>query len=163
MRLALQSWWVVASLCLPATLAGQGTPDLLIEWSGGTARLEAAQLAALPRDTASFAFHGGQRHRFSGPRLLAVLRAAGVPVDSLRGRGLVQYVVAEARDGYRTLFSIGELLADLGNTPVIVADTMDGAALPAEDGPFRLIVPADRRPARSARQVTRIHVASPSP
>lgn len=163
MRRALQSWWLVASLCRPGTLAGQADPALVIEWPGGTARLEAAQVAALSRDTASFAFHGGAPHRFSGPRLLSVLRAAGLPMDSLRGRALAQYVVAEARDGYRTLFSVGELLAELGDARVMLADTMDGAALPTEDGPLRLIVPGDRRPSRSARQIVRIRVASPSP
>lgn len=163
MRVALRSAWLVTSLCLPGTLAGQAGPGLVVEWPGGTARLDAARVAALPRDTASFGFHGGSPHRFSGPRLLSVLRAAGVPVDSLRGRGLAQFVVAEARDGYHALFSVGELIAQLGDAPVMVADSMDSAALPAEDGPFRLIVPGDRRPSRSARQIVRIRVASPSP
>lgn len=163
MRQATLRLVFLASLCLPGTLAGQASPVLVVEWPGGTARLEATQVAALPRDTASFAFHGGPSHRFSGPRLLTVLRTAGVPMDSLHGRALAQYVLAETRDAYRALFSVGELLADLGNTPVMVADTMDGAALPAEDGPFRLIVLGDRRPSRSARQVIRIQVASPLP
>ena len=32
----------------------------------------------------------------------------------------------------------------------------DGAALPPSEGPFRLVVQGDRRPARSARMVTAI-------
>lgn len=161
MRRCFILWSLLAGLCLPGALAAQAAPALEVSWPGGMAHLDAAQLSALPRDTMSLAFHGGPPHRFAGPRLLAVLRQAGVPVDSLRGRGLAQYVMAEARDGYRALFSVGELMEELGNARVMVADTMDDTALPAEDGPFRLVVPGDRRPSRSARQLIRIQLGSP--
>lgn len=40
--------------------------------------------------------------------------------------------------------------------PVIVADRCNGAALPAGDGPLRLVVPGAARGARAPRQLTRL-------
>jgi hypothetical protein len=76
--------------------------------------------------------------------------------DSLRGRSLGTFVTVEATDGYRVLFSIAELDARFTDRVVIVADAKDGRPLPAAEGPYRLIVPGEKRPARWARQVVRI-------
>ena len=67
-------------------------------------------------------------------------------------------LLVKARDGYTVLFSLGELDAKLGAAPAIVATTCDGKTIDASDGPFRLIVPQDQRPARSVRQVERLAV-----
>jgi hypothetical protein len=64
--------------------------------------------------------------------------------------------LVEAADGYRVLFSIAELDAKFTDRTVIVADQKDGQLLPASEGPYRLIVPGEKRPARWARQVIRI-------
>lgn len=44
----------------------------------------------------------------------------------------------------------------LVNTPL--ADAKDGRPLAADEGPYRLIVPGEKRPARWARQIARISV-----
>jgi hypothetical protein len=41
---------------------------------------------------------------------------------------------------------------------ILLADRKDGGALTPGDGPFQLIVPDEKRPARWVRQVTRISV-----
>ena len=41
---------------------------------------------------------------------------------------------------------------------IIVADKADGAVLGGDDGPFKLVVEGDLRPARGARQVVKIEV-----
>ncbi len=43
---------------------------------------------------------------------------------------------------------------------MILADSVDGRPLPAAEGPYRLVVPGDRRPDRSVRQVVAIAVGS---
>ena len=45
-------------------------------------------------------------------------------------------------------------------TEVLLADTMDGKPLPADAAPFRLIAPADKRPARWVRMVKRLTVVA---
>ena len=62
----------------------------------------------------------------------------------------------EATDGYRVLFSLAELDPGFTDRVVILADRVSGQPLPASEGPYRLIVPGEKRPARWAGQVTRI-------
>jgi hypothetical protein len=122
--------------------------------------LDQAALAAMPQVEAAARFHGGET-RCRGPLLSDVLKAAGVPQgNDVRGPLLVTGVVAEAADGYRVLFSLGELDPMLGRAPVIVALSCGGAALSAEDGPLRILAGGDTRGARSVRQLVRLRVTT---
>jgi hypothetical protein len=87
-----------------------------------------------------------------------LLRWAGARIgERFQREALVTYVIAEATDGYRALFSLAELDPDFGNRTVLVADRADGQTLaPAE--PVRLIVPDERRRGRSVRMLHRIRV-----
>ena len=120
--------------------------------------LDAASLAALPRETVDAEVHGHTLH-CSGVPLGALLRKAGaVPEKSLHGAALARTVLASAHDGYRVAFSLAELDPALGDTRVFVVDRCDDKPLDAQDGPLRLLVPGDARAARSARQVESISV-----
>ncbi len=66
------------------------------------------------------------------------------------------YARVSAADGYRVVFALAELDPASRNDVPIVAASCDGNALDAKDGPFRLIVPGEKRPARWVRQVTAI-------
>jgi hypothetical protein len=100
---------------------------------------------------------------YAGPALLAVLRRAGARVDTIRGPALSQYVLAEAVDGYRVVFGLGELAAGLGNQRVLLVDRIDGQPVPKEEGPWRLMVPGDSRPTRWARQIVTIRLIQAVP
>ena len=76
----------------------------------------------------------------------------------MRGQALAAYVVFKAEDGYRVVFSIAELDSGIVDSDVIVADTMDGAAIPAKVGPLRLVAPKEKRPARWVRMLKEITV-----
>jgi hypothetical protein len=141
----------------------QQAPVLRVVFPGGRAELRPTDLAELPRDSVRTRIHDGPEHWFSGPSLLAVLRRAGARVDTVRGPALAQYVLAEARDGYRVLFSLAELAPALGNRRVILVDQMDGEVVPPEEGPWRLVVPAESRPTRWARQIVTIRIATATP
>jgi hypothetical protein len=41
---------------------------------------------------------------------------------------------------------------------ILLADTKDGQPLPPREGPFRIVVPGEKRPARWVRQVTALEV-----
>lgn len=115
------------------------------------------ELAVMPHTTVQASDHG-KPVTFSGVPLLALLRRAGVTVDSVKGAMLTAIVVATASDGYRATFSFGELAPDVGRTVVYVVDQHDGSPLASAEGPIRLVVPGDQRPARWVRQVIRIAV-----
>ena len=77
---------------------------------------------------------------------------------------MTRYVVVDAADGYRVVFSLSELDTAYTDRVVLIADTRDGVALPAREGPFRLVVPGEKRAARWVRQVTAIDVEdAPTP
>jgi DMSO/TMAO reductase YedYZ molybdopterin-dependent catalytic subunit len=121
--------------------------------------LTAADLAKMPRETATLAERAGSPIAYEGVPLTEILKKAGVPFGKeMRGKALAGYVLAEARDGYQVVFSLGELDPGLAGVRVIVADRHDGQPLSAQQGPIRLVVASDKRPARSVRMVERLHV-----
>jgi hypothetical protein len=121
-----------------------------------------ATRAALPTATATLSAHGTSQS-CAGVWLRDLVAKAGVPHgDAVKGAALVVTVSAEAEDGYRVVFSLGELDAKLGNAPILVADRCDGKALPEGDGPVRLVAQGETRGARSVKQLTRI-VATTAP
>ena len=88
-----------------------------------------------------------------------ILHKAGVPQgEALRGPAMTTYVLAEAADGYRVVFSVAELDSGIMDSEVIVADTPDGAPLGDKLGPFRLVAPHEKRPARWVRMLRFIAV-----
>jgi DMSO/TMAO reductase YedYZ molybdopterin-dependent catalytic subunit len=103
--------------------------------------------------------HENKTEVYEGVLVEDLLKKAGVPQgENLRGASLVTYVVFEAEDGYRVVFSIGELDSGIVDSEVLVADTMDGVPLAAKQGPFRLVAPHEKRPARWVRMLKSITV-----
>lgn len=120
--------------------------------------LDEAVLASLPRESVQATVHE-RRLACEGVPLAALLQASGaMPAEPLRGPHLGRYVIAMGRDGYRALFSLAELDPTLGNARIYVVDRCDGAALDEEVGPLRLLVPGERRAARSVRQLDALTV-----
>ncbi len=154
----------LAVTLLVAPLHAQSPASLeLIGPGGATRTVTAAAVAAMPRHEVSARAHMVSG-RFSGVLLPDLLRLVGMPrSDSLRGPALATYVLIEAADGYRALFAVAELDAGFTDRVVLLADRKDGAALSAKDGPFQLIVPDEKRPARWVRQVRRIRVVQLPP
>jgi DMSO/TMAO reductase YedYZ molybdopterin-dependent catalytic subunit len=103
--------------------------------------------------------HAKEEDTYEGVLLTELLKRTGVPLGAqLRGAAMATYVQADASDGYRVIFSLPELDADFQDSDVIVADTMNGAALDAKTGPFRLVAPHDKRPARWVKMVQSLTV-----
>jgi hypothetical protein len=73
-----------------------------------------------------------------------LLRRAGVPQnEKLRGTAMAIYIVAEASDEYRVVYSLAELDSDFQDSEVIVADKLNGAPLGEKQGPFKMVAPHD--------------------
>lgn len=147
-------------LLLPHQLPAQSPPPLTLIVEGVARNVTAATVRSIARDSASLTFHDQPAVMYSGYPLAALLRTAGVRTDSLRGPALSSRLVFEAADGYRVVLTLADLDPSLGGRRVLIADRMNGEPLPASEAPWRLIVVGDHRPARSARQVLRIRVAS---
>jgi DMSO/TMAO reductase YedYZ molybdopterin-dependent catalytic subunit len=127
--------------------------------------LSIADLRKMPRKTVAVMNpHEKRMETYEGVLLEEVLHRAGaMQGDQLRGLALSMYVVAEATDGYRVVFSLAELDSAFSESDVLVADSMDGAPLSATIGPLRLVVPHDKRPARWVRMLKSIKVVRSLP
>ena len=122
--------------------------------------LTSADLRKMPRKTLSVVNpHSQKKETYEGVPLEEILRKAGVPNgEHLRGAAMATYIVAEAADGYRVVFSLAELDSGILDSDVIVADTMDGAPLSEKEGPFKIVAPHEKRPARWVRMLKSITV-----
>jgi hypothetical protein len=95
--------------------------------------------------------------RYSGVLLTDLLGLVAAPLgDALRGKALGAYIVVEAADGYRVVFSLAEFDPGYTDRLAIVADRKDGQSLAGNEAPYHLIIPGEKRPARWVRQVVRI-------
>ena len=116
-----------------------------------------AQLAAAETDVVDH----GKPHHYRGVAAHDVLALVGIPLgEKYRGTALALVVRVRAADGYVVLFSLAEFDPAFREQTILLADHMDGAPLPENAGPLRLVCPGDKRPARSIRQVVSLEVIS---
>lgn len=121
--------------------------------------LTAADLSGMPRTTAIAKDKQGVPHTFSGVALSEIFSKAGVTTGKqLRGENLAKYLLVSCADNYQVVFSLAELDSSFTDRVVILADQVEGKPLPAGTGPFRLIVPGEKKPARNCFQVVGLAV-----
>ena len=130
----------------------------IIDTEGYSTMVTGAQLAKEQRVTVNVRDHDIPAD-FVGLPLSAVLASAGIALgDKLRGPRLAEALLAEASDGYKVVFALAVLDPAFATREIILADTREGKPLDAKEGPFRLIAPGDKRPARWIRQVTVLRI-----
>ena len=100
--------------------------------------------------------HSKAQEMFTGVPISVLLQRVGFPLRP-HGKDFRLFVVATGADGYEVVFSGGELTPDVHAGTVLVADAMQGKALGA-DGPLRLIVTGEERPARWVRNLASLRV-----
>ncbi len=124
-----------------------------------TITVTAKTLDGLPRVKAEAKEHENPAAIYEGVTLGAILERAGVPRgEKLRGPGLRAIVVITATDGYKVAFTVTETDPAFNDRLIILADKKDGKPLPEKEGPFRIVIPAEKRPARWIRNVKAIEV-----
>ena len=100
-----------------------------------------------------------KEHSYSGVMLSDILQKAGVTQGKdLRGKNLTKLVSVDASDGYQVIFALAELDKDFTDRNIILATQVDGKPLAQGDGPFRIIVQDEKKPARCIKMVTGIKV-----
>ena len=126
-------------------------------------QIDASELQKLPRGSASISDprQPGKEIVYSDTPLLEVLKAGGLSRDSSMAglRDAVKMtVIVEAADGYQAAFSMAELDPELTDRVILRADIKDGQPLPPGEGPFRIIVPGEKRSPRWVRRVRSLTV-----
>jgi hypothetical protein len=121
-------------------------------------------LAKLPRQSVRVKDRRANPATYEGVALGDVLRSAGVTLGKeLRGPRLANCLLVEAGDGYRVVFALPEVDPDMTSKVVLLADRRDGKPLNAEEGPYRVVVPDEKRNTRWVKQVSRISVRAAAP
>jgi len=121
--------------------------------------LQISDLEKMPHVSVDVKDHNGKLTTYEGVALAELLKAAGAPIgEKLRGANMASYVLAEAKDGYRVVFALPELDSAFTDSKVLVAYAANGKPLPDDQGPFRIVAPQEKRPARWIRMLLRIQV-----
>lgn len=117
-------------------------------------QLTLADLTKMKAATATLKDRDGVNHQYTGVAVQDILDKAGVTTGKeLRGENLAKYLLVRCADGYEVAFSLAELDSAFTDRTVILAHEIEGKPLAAGKGPFRLVVPGEKKPARSCMQV----------
>jgi len=123
--------------------------------------IDASALAGLPRATITATDESGHSDTYAGVSLRDLLARNGLPAGmAVRGKAMTAAILVGASDGYRVIFALPELDPSYTDHIVLIADQKDGAPLPGNTGPYRLIVPFDKREARWVREVTSVDLVN---
>jgi hypothetical protein len=135
--------------------------NLALTVDGRTTTLSVAQLQAMPQKTVTVHNeHTKADESYTGVLLGDLLAKYGFPVDKTTHRKMLRsYLVAEGTDKYLVLFSLTEIEGSEHNGEVIVATSMGGKPL-GDDGKFKLVDTADKKPERWVRNLSAITVKS---
>ena len=159
--------YALVALALASPVAGQAAAPAslqLVSESGVITEITIDSLRRLPQVELRGRIHDSPELVFKGPSLDAVLALAGAPQGhDLRGPALRFVVLAEARDGYAVVYSLAELSPDLGARRGIVAVEQNGQPLNDKDGPLRIVLEGEQRPARWIRQLERLRIVPVGP
>lgn len=158
--------WTAGLMLAAATSWAQPSSQLTL---GGVverpATLDAADLTALPATTQTVSFLAGstpQAHTYVGTSLYGLVQGAGLIVDpTLRNGQLDRLVVATGSDGYRAVYSLGEINPSFGNRGNLVAyaEVVSGVTQPlGSDGLARTTAPGDVRGGRYVSNVVSLDV-----
>jgi hypothetical protein len=156
--LQMKSYIVVTGIVLAASSAQAQTLEVSYQQKHAT-----VTVPELPHTNVSAKGHDGIAHDFSCVPITVVLEAVQTPSgENLRGAGMSLVVIASAKDSYHAAFALAELDASVGHKQAFVCDKQDGRAMSTNDGPLRLVVPSDKRPARWVRMLTSLDVKAPA-
>jgi DMSO/TMAO reductase YedYZ molybdopterin-dependent catalytic subunit len=124
-------------------------------------KLYQSDLEKMKRVTVRYKGHDTVAHSYTGVPVLEILNQAGVTLGKqLRGKNLAKFLLVNAADGYQVVFSLAEVDTSFNKKEIILADKMDNKPIPSNPGPFQLIVPGEKKPARSCREVISFTIRS---
>ena len=140
------------ALCqVPQTLTIQGI-------SATNATISISDIAKLTQQTIKTTDQGNAL-TFQGVLLADLLAKVRTPTGEPFNKTVASYyLTAEAHDGYRAVFSWAEVDPAFTDRKVYIVTKRDGKPLSANDGPFELIVPGEKRYSRWVRQLKLLRV-----
>ncbi len=158
----MRSTAAIAAATVVIALGARAQSVTVVGPDGRSRAVSAAELATMPHASVVLVGEHGPSRRYDGVPLTLLVESVGAPVGkALRGAALADTVTVTAADGYAVVLALSDTDPGMTDRKTVLADRVEGAPLPATEGPFRLVVEGDLRPARAARMVTTIRVRAP--
>ena len=127
--------------------------------SGKQVVLSRADLEALPHVKVTASEHSSGPVNFEGVTLKSVLERAGISLgESMKGKGLTTCLLVEGADGYRAVIALPEIDPAFTDKQTLLAFLRDGKPLAEKEGPYRIVIPDEKRMARWVKQVTTLKI-----
>ncbi len=156
--LAVMSFFVPQSHAQSSTAIDQKQPLTVVDEGGTSHSIAAADFAKLPRSKFKATTHTGEAE-FEGASLVELLKSVGVEFgEKLKGKRAPTVAVLEATDDYRVVVTLLEIDPATTDVQAYVVDRMDGQPLDAKHGPYRLVIPSDKREIRWIRNLRSIRI-----
>ena len=76
----------------------------------------------------------------------------------MKGKRLASCLLVEAADGYRAVITLPELDPAFTDKQILLVFLRDGKPLGEKEGPYRIVIPEEKRMARWVRQVTTLRI-----
>jgi hypothetical protein len=135
--------------------------ELIVQTDAGKQILSRADLDALPHVRVTASEHSSPPVTFEGVTVKSVLEKAGVSFgETMKGKRLANCLLVEAADGYRAVIALPELDPAFTDKQTVLAFLRDGKPLTEKEGPYRIIIPDEKRMARWVRQVTTLKIVA---
>ena len=100
-----------------------------------------------------------KEHMYSGIPLFDIIKESGaIPGNKLKGKYLAKYVLIKGADGYQVVIGLPEIDTAFTDKVIILADEEDGKALSPDFGPYQIVIPGDKKPARCVWHVVSINI-----
>jgi DMSO/TMAO reductase YedYZ molybdopterin-dependent catalytic subunit len=133
----------------PAFSAEPQSAVIVSSLDGRETKMSLEDIAKLPRMKVKAKDEKGKESVWEGTPLRDVLKVAGVKFgEAIRGKALADYLLVEAADGYRVVFSLPEMDPAFTELTFLLADRRDGEPLRETEGRLRIVVPHEKRHAR---------------
>ena len=143
----------LALCCTPAHCQ-----QLTVQTDTGKQQFTRADVESLPHIKAT-AHSADNAAVYEGVALKDLLEHAGVHFgEALRGKQMASCLLVEAADGYRVVIALPEIDPAFMEKQIILAFLRDGKPLDDKEGPFRIVIPDEKRMARWVRQVTALKI-----
>jgi hypothetical protein len=157
MKTRLFAGFLLVAVTLSAVAAHSQQITVQAE-AGKPAVLSRADIEALPHSKVTTGAADASV-TFEGVNLRAVLEKAGVGLgESMKGKRMASCLLVEATDGYRVVFALPELDPAFTDKQVLLVFLKDGKPLDEKEGPYRIVVPEEKRMARWVRQVSTLKI-----
>jgi hypothetical protein len=150
---------LLLSLIVQAALARSQQLTIQDE-AGKQTSLARADIEALPHIKLT-TNTSGTAATFEGVALKAVLERTGVGFGAtMKGKRMASCLLVEGSDGYRVVIALTELDPAFTDKQVVLAFLKDGKPLDDKEGPYRVVIPDEKRMARWVRQVTTLKIVN---